>query len=272
MGQKVNPNGLRIGISRPWTSSWYVSKDEIGKTLKQDMDIRNYLNKRLAPGVVSHIDIERTKDKVLVKAYVQYVGKLVASEDEKFLDNTQRELSEVVNGHFTKKQLQNMKKGALINVRLNLFPVKQMDLDATLVAKDIARQLEGRSTARVVQKKAIAKVMKAGAKGIKTRVKGRVGGAEIARAEKYNEGVLSLHTLTSDIDYALAESHTTYGILGCKVWISRPDNYKDMQNQQTRRPNDRRDSRDGKRRFDPSKRQNQQNRQPRSEQPVKKGE
>ena len=236
MGQKVNPNGLRVGISRGWSSRWYSPKEDIKANLKQDIDIRRYLDKRLADGVVSHIDIERTKDTVTVNCYVQFVGKLLSKDEGKFLETTKAGLSEVINGYFTKKQLQNMKQGMLLKVELNLYPVEHVNLDATLVAKDVARQLEGRSTARVVQKKAIMKVINAGAKGIKTMVKGRVGGAEIARSEQYKEGVLSLHTLSSDIDYALAEAHTTYGILGCKVWISRPENYKELEKTPRRDP------------------------------------
>lgn len=231
MGQKVNPNGLRVGISRGWSSRWYAPKEELAANLKQDIEIRRYLDKKLAEGVVSHIDIERTKEVVKVMAYIQFVGKIIAKNDGKYLEEIKKGLFEVVNGHHTKKQLENAKQGSFKKTVLDLYPVELSSLDATLIAKDIARQLEGRSTARVVQKKAIMRVMTAGAKGIKTMVKGRVGGAEIARSEQYREGVLSLHTLKADIDYALAEAHTTYGILGCKVWISRPDNYKDLEKQ-----------------------------------------
>lgn len=251
MGQKVNPNGLRIGISRDWSSRWYAPKENLAKYLKQDNDIRAYLDKVLADAVVSHIDIERVKGGIKVEAHVQFVGKILGRDEGKYIEQVKKGLFEVVNGHFTKKQLENLKENQFTKVDLHLFAVESVNLDATLVAKDIAKQLEGRSTARVVQKKAITKVMNAGAKGIKTMVKGRVGGAEIARSEQYREGVLSLHTLKADIDYALAEALTTYGILGCKVWISRPENYKDLEKQnrqsQDRRNFRNRNQRDGRR-------------------------
>lgn len=230
MGQKVNPNGLRLGISRDWSSRWFANKENVSKYLLQDIAIREYLEEKLKDCVTSHIDIERVRGEIKVSAHVQFVGKLLA--DQQALEQIKTGLFEVVNGHHTKKQLQQLKsqkQNGLINTSLNVFAVEHPNLDAVLVAKDIAKQLEGRGTARVVQKRAIAKVRKAGAKGIKTMVKGRIGGVEIARGEQYRDGVLSLHTLSANIDYAVAEAHTTYGILGCKVWIARPDNFKEME-------------------------------------------
>lgn len=212
MGQKVNPVGMRIGINRDWSSRWYANKKEFAKYLKQDMLIRNHIEPKLADAMLSHVDIERIKGKsgkdiVTINIHVARPGVVIGQNGE---------------------NIKVLKAGlvALIDaedVKLNIVEIKNPDLDATLVAQSIAKQLEERASFRTVQKKAIQRVMKAGAKGCKTQVKGRVGGAEIARSEQYREGVLSLHTLSQDIDYALAEAHTTYGRIGCKVWISRPD-------------------------------------------------
>ena len=212
MGQKVNPVGLRIGINRDWSSRWYANKKDFSQNLVQDMKIRNYLEPKLKDALLSHIDIERIKGKsgkaiITVAVHVARPGVVIgqSGDNVKVLKN---ELLKLVDAE---------------DIKVTIVEIKNPDLDASLVAQSIARQLEERASFRTVQKKAIQRVMKAGAKGCKTQVKGRVGGAEIARAEQYREGVLSLHTLTQDIDYALAEAHTTYGRLGCKVWISRPD-------------------------------------------------
>lgn len=212
MGQKVNPVGMRIGINKDWSSRWYADKKEFSKYLVQDMKIRNYLEPKLADAMLSHIDIERIKGKsgkdiVTVAIFVARPGVVIGQNGD---------------------NVKNLKSGLIKlidaeDIKLTIVEIKNPDLDAALVAQSIAKQLEERASFRTVQKKAIQRVMKAGAKGCKTQVKGRVGGAEIARSEQYREGVLSLHTLSQDIDYALAEAHTTYGRLGCKVWISRPD-------------------------------------------------
>lgn len=257
MGQKVNPNGLRLGINRGWNSIWYASKKDFAKYLKQDIEIRRYLedvldnnSKKAKPAAkvesktddknakvekktqldarISSIDIKRIIDKNTIEVTIkcQYVG-VVRGQDNSTLKKIKKELVKILG--IKDEQLQ-----------INVVEICNPDLDATLVAKDIARQIEQRASFRIVQKKAIQRVLKAGAKGCKTMTKGRVGGAEIARYEEYREGVLSLHTLRQPIDYAHVDAHTTYGVIGCKVWIALPDNYEELR---ARRPEDNRSSR-----------------------------
>ncbi len=207
MGQKVNPNGMRIGINRDWNSKWYASKQDFATFLHEDIKIRKFLETNLKKAQLSHVEIQRIKtDKghtVTVNAFVALPG-VALGQDGANIKNITKGLTKLVNGS---------------ELKVEIVEVKQPDLDANLVAQSIARQLEERASFRSVQKKAIQKVMRAGAKGCKTSISGRLGGAEIARAEGYHEGVIPLHTLRSDIDYACAEAATTYGRLGCKVWI-----------------------------------------------------
>ncbi|HHU28462.1 TPA: 30S ribosomal protein S3 [bacterium] len=204
MGQKVNPVGLRVGIIRNWESRWYADK-EFATYLHEDIKIREYLEKKLYDAALSTVEIERKKDNVEVSIHVARPG-VVIGQDGKNIDEL-------------KKQLNKITKGK--SIKINVIEIKNPDLDAILVAKSIAEQLQQRASFRTVQKRAIQRVMKAGAKGIKTMVSGRLGGAEIARSEGYSEGVVPLHTLRSDIDFGLTEAHTTYGRLGVKVWICR---------------------------------------------------
>lgn len=209
MGQKVNPNGLRIGITKDWSSRWYASKQDFSKYLGVDLKIRTFLDKKLQDALLSHIDIERIKGTVTVSIVVARPGVVIGQD-----------------GNNIKKLKEDLLKiTGLDDIKLNIVEIKNPDLDATLVAKSIAKQLEERASFRIVQKKAIKNVLSAGAKGCKTMVKGRVGGAEIARTEQYREGTLSLQTLSQNIDYGFAEAKTTYGRLGVKVWISLPDNF-----------------------------------------------
>lgn len=209
MGQKVNPVGMRIGINRNWNSRWYADDKEFHVYLNQDIKIRNYLEKNLKDAMLSHVEIERTKsDKgqnVVVLIYVARPGVVIGQKGEN-IENL-------------KKALLKFVKGA--NLRLDVVEVKNPNLDASLVAQSIAKQLEERASFRTAQKKTIALVRKAGAKGCRTVVSGRLGGADIARSEGYKEGIIPLHTLRSDIDYAVSEAATTYGRLGVKVWICR---------------------------------------------------
>ncbi|MCQ2086736.1 MAG: 30S ribosomal protein S3 [Bacilli bacterium] len=209
MGQKVNPVGMRIGINKPWNSRWYANDNDYHVFLNEDIKIRKYLESSLKDALVSHVEIERTKsDKgqdVVVMIYVARPGVVIGQDGKK--------INEV------KDNLAKMLKSS--NVRVDVVEVKQPDLDATIVAQEIAKQLEERASFRTVQKKAIQRVRKAGAKGIKTSISGRLGGADIARAEGYREGVIPLHTLRSDIDYAHVSAATQYGRLGVKVWICR---------------------------------------------------
>ncbi|MDR0934720.1 MAG: 30S ribosomal protein S3 [Erysipelotrichaceae bacterium] len=209
MGQKINPVGMRIGVNRDWNSRWYADDEHYHVFLNEDIKIREYLVKELKDAMLSHIEIERSKNdkgnNVVVLAYVARPGVVIGQDG--------------ANINRIKTELANMLKGE--NVRIDVVEVKNPDLDANLVAQSIARQLEERASFRTVQKKAIQRVRKAGAKGCRTLLSGRLGGAEIARHEGYKEGSIPLHTLRNDIDFAIAEAATTYGRIGVKVWICR---------------------------------------------------
>ncbi|OXM83123.1 30S ribosomal protein S3 [Paenibacillus rigui] len=204
MGQKVNPVGLRIGIIRDWESKWYAGKD-FGDLLLEDVKIREYLKEKLKDSAVSHIDIERAANRVNVTIHTAKPGMVIGKGGSEV---------EVIRNYISK--LSNGKK-----IHINISEIKQADLDAILVAESIAQQLERRVSFRRALKQAIQRSMRSGAKGIKTSVSGRLGGAEIARTEGYSEGTVPLHTLRADIDYGTAEAHTTYGRIGVKVWIYR---------------------------------------------------
>lgn len=205
MGQKVNPVGLRIGISRDWNSRWYANNKDFATFLDEDIKIRKFLEKKLKACLVSHIEIERIKDKIKVSIFTAAPG-MVLGQEAKNIKELKKEVSKLIKGK---------------EVNLSVVEVKAPNLDATIVAQKMAKNLEERASFRSVQKMAIRDVLKAGAVGCKTMVSGRLGGADIARSEGYKEGVVSLHTLRQDVDYAIAEASTTYGKLGCKVWISK---------------------------------------------------
>lgn len=203
MGQKINPIGLRVGVIRDWEAKWYAEKD-FASLLHEDLKIRKFIDKELKETSVSHVDIERAANRINIAIHTGKPGMVIGkggSEIEK--------LRNKLNALTDKK------------VHINVIEIKKVDIDARLVAENIARQLENRASFRRVQKQAITRAMKLGAKGIKTQVSGRLGGADIARAEQYSEGTVPLHTLRADIDYAHAEADTTYGKLGVKVWIYR---------------------------------------------------
>jgi small subunit ribosomal protein S3 len=205
MGQKVNPVGMRIGISREWNSKWFANSKDFSKFVKEDYDVRAYLSKTLKDAFVSHIEIERAKGIVTVSIFTARPG-VVLGQDGANVKELQKKVAKLV------------KSG---EVKLSVVEIKNPGIDANIVAQEMAQQLEARASFRNVQKKAIQRVMKSGAMGVKTAISGRLAGADIARTEGYKEGVVSLHTLRMDVDYALAEAATTYGKLGCKVWISR---------------------------------------------------
>ncbi len=202
MGQKVNPIGLRVGIIKGWESKWYADKKEVPALLHEDIKIREVVSEYYKKAYVSKIEIERTKTKVMLTVYTSKPGLVIGREG-----STKTALVE---------KLQKMTGKTIF---LSVVEIKNPDLDATLVARNIAEQLENRASFRRVQKMAIQKAMKAGAKGIKTSISGRLGGAEMARSEGYSEGTVPLHTLRADVDYAIAEANTTYGKLGVKVYI-----------------------------------------------------
>lgn len=201
MGQKVNPIGLRIGVIRDWESRWYAGKD-YAELLHEDLKVREYIAKRLAESSVSKVEIERAANRLNVTIHTAKPGMVIGK------GGTEVEALRKALNSLTGKR-----------VHINILEIKRADLDAKLVAENIARQLENRVSFRRAQKQVIQRAMRAGAKGIKTMVSGRLGGADIARSESYSEGTVPLHTLRADIDYAHAEADTTYGKLGVKVWI-----------------------------------------------------
>ena len=207
MGQKVSPIGMRVGINRDWHSRWFASDNEFATFLHEDIKVRKYLPKELKDALLSHVEIERRKlDKgheVTIMVFVARPGVVIGQEG--------------ANINRIKKEVSKMLKGS--QVKLDVVEVKQPDLDAQLVAQWIATELENRASFRTAQKKAIQRVRKAGAKGCRTLISGRLGGADIARSEGYKEGIIPLTTLRTNIDFAIAEAVTPYGRLGVKVWI-----------------------------------------------------
>ena len=201
MGQKVNPHGLRVGIIKDWDSKWYAEND-FADYLVEDYNIRKFLKEKLYSAGVSKIEIERTTDKVKVIIYTAKPG-IVIGKGGAEIDKVKAEVQK-----FTSKKL-------VIDIK----EIKRPDKDAQLVAENIAQQLENRISFRRAMKSTMSRTMKAGAKGIKSAVSGRLGGADMARTEFYSEGTIPLQTLRADIDYGFAEADTTYGKIGVKVWI-----------------------------------------------------
>ena len=205
MGQKVNPNGMRIGINKTWNSFWFADKKDLAKNIKEDNVIRNYILKEYKPCGISSVVIERTNDSVTVSISTSKPGVLIGQKG--------------AGVEALKKSVEKLSAAKKVNV--NIVEVKNPDLDAKLVAESIAAQLEKRAQFRRVMKAAMQRVMRAGAVGVKTMVSGRLDGAEIARSEHYHEGSLPLQTIRANIDYACVEAHTTFGVLGVKVWINK---------------------------------------------------
>lgn len=201
MGQKTNPVGLRLGITRTWSSNWYA-KEKLPEYLYEDMVVRNYLKKRLEHGGIAAIIIERTAKRVTVSINTSRPGIVIGKKGEE-VERLKGELQ-----HLTKKDIQ-----------INIREVKKPEMDSQLVADNIARQVEKRVSYKKATKKSISTAMRMGAEGIKVTIAGRLNGAEIARTETYKEGRIPLHTLRADIDYATSTAHTTYGCVGVKVWI-----------------------------------------------------
>lgn len=214
MGQKINPHGFRVGVIKDWDSRWYANDSVFGDTLVEDYKLRKELKKQLAPAGVPKIEIERDASKVRVHIHCAKPGMVIGkggAEIEKL-----------------RLQCESILKKP---VMVNIVEVKQPDLNAQLVAENIAQQLEKRISFRRAMKQCIGRAMKLGAKGIKTQVSGRLGGAEIARSEQYHDGTIPLQTIRADIDYGFAEAATTYGRIGVKVWI-----YKGEVLQDNRKP------------------------------------
>ena len=210
MGQKVNPHGLRVGVIKNWDSRWFVKDNNFGDTLVEDYKLRKVLKEKLYSAGIPKIEIERDATKVRLHIHCSKPGMVIGK-----------------GGTEIEKLRKYCEKLVKKSVFINVVEVKTADMDAQLVAEGIAQQLEKRVSFRRAMKMAIGKSMKAGAKGIKTQVSGRLGGAEIARTEHYHEGTIPLQTLRADIDYGIARASTTYGIIGVKVWIYKGEILKD---------------------------------------------
>ncbi len=204
MGQKINPTGLRVGVIKDWESRWYADKGEFGDVLVEDNKIRNYLLKLLEPAGVPTVEIERDPKRIRINIHCAKPG-IVIGRGGTEIDKLKDSVKALIGGDK--------------DVFININEIKQPDLNAQLVAEGIAAQLEKRVSFRRALKQSISRTMKEGAKGIKTQVSGRVGGAEIARVETYHEGTIPLQTIRANIDYGFTEAKTTYGRIGVKVWI-----------------------------------------------------
>ena len=202
MGQKVNPIGLRLGINRTWDSRWYADSAEYGKLLHEDLKLREYIKNRLKTAGISKIIVERPHKKCRITIHTARPGMVIGKKGAD-IEKLRKELSKIVNDE----------------VFVNLVEIRKPEIDAALIADDIARQLERRASFRRAMKRSIQSAMRLGALGCRVMVAGRLGGAEIARTEQYSEGSVPLHTLRADIDYGTAEALTTYGIIGIKVWV-----------------------------------------------------
>lgn len=218
MGQKINPTGLRVGVIKDWESRWYAKNADFGDMLVEDYNLREWLLTKLAPAGVPKIEIERDANRVRINIHCAKPGMVIGrggSEIDKLKAECEKKLGK--------------------DVSLNIVEIKSPDLNAQLVAESIASQLERRISFRRALKQAIGRTMKLGAKGIKTQVSGRLGGADIARTEHYHEGTIPLQTIRADIDYGFAEAETTYGRVGVKVWIYRGEVLHDNANRRPRR-------------------------------------
>jgi len=202
MGQKTHPRGFRLGIIKPWRSRWYAERGAFGALLKEDETIRRYMHQRLGHAAVSDIEIDRKPQKIVVTVHTARPGVVIGKQGAE-VDKLRDELA-----HLTKSE-----------VSINVEEVKRPEIDAQLVADNVSHQLQQRISFRRAMKRAVQGAMRAGAEGIRIKVGGRLGGAEIARVEGYHEGRVPLHTLRADIDYATSTAKTTYGTIGVKVWI-----------------------------------------------------
>lgn len=230
MGQKVNPHGLRVGVIKDWDSKWYADKKSFADLLVEDNNIRKYIKNKLFKAGISKIEIERAANRVKVSVYTGKPGMVIGRGGAGVED--------------LRKEIEKMTGKSIV---VNVEEIKNQDLDAQLVAENIADSLERRVAFRRAMKQAIQRTMRAGALGIKTAVSGRLGGADMARTEGYSEGTIPLQTLRADIDYGFAEADTTYGKLGVKVWLYKGEILPEITEDFRRRPRDNRD-RDNKNR------------------------
>ena len=213
MGQKVNPHGIRLGIVKDWDARWYADKD-FAQNLHEDIKIREYLKKSLQTAGVPRVETERSKNRLKLTIHTAKPGMVIGR-----------------GGSGIEQIKEGLKNLTDKRIDINIAEIKHPDLDATLVAENIAAQLERRIAFRRAMKQAVSRTMRLGAKGVKIAVSGRLGGAEIARRESYREGSIPLHTLRADIDYGTAEAHTTYGRIGIKVWIFKGEVLPDKKQQ-----------------------------------------
>lgn len=202
MGQKVNPNGLRLGINKTWDSRWYADNKDFQTLMVNDLEIRKYFDKLSKASAIAKVEIERNNKRTEVTVHTAKPGVIIGRGGEG-IEKIKKDLSKVISE----------------NVNISIVDIKNPDVNAQLVADNIARQIENRASFRRAQKMAIRNAMKNGVKGIKTSVSGRLNGADMARSEGYTEGTIPLHTLRADIDYATAEADTTFGKIGIKVWV-----------------------------------------------------
>ena len=237
MGQKVNPHGLRVGVIKDWDSRWYAREDKVGDLVVEDYNIRKYLKNKLYSAGIAKVEIERSNAKVKVNIHCARPG-VVIGKGGADIEVLRKEIEKMI--------------GKSVNI--NIIEIRSPDLNAQLVAENIAAQLEKRISFRRAMKKAMQQATRLGAKGIKCTCSGRLGGAEIARSESYHEGTIPLQTLRADIEYGFAEANTTYGKVGCKVWIYKGEVLNTTLRQAAPEPpakrerRDRRDRRDGDRR------------------------
>ena len=202
MGQKVSPNGLRLGINKDWEAKWYSNKKDFAKCLEKDIKIRKYLENNVKNAGIAKVEIERNAKRCEIVIHTSKPGVMIGRGGEE-IEKLKKTLSKIADE----------------NVQISIVDIKKVDLNAQLVADSIANQITNRASFRMAQKRAIRNAMKSGAKGIKTLVSGRLGGADMASSEGYTEGTIPLHTLRADVDYAQSEADTTFGKIGVKVWI-----------------------------------------------------
>ena len=202
MGQKVSPNGLRLGINKDWEAKWYSNKRDFAKCLDKDIKIRKYLENNVKNAGIAKVEIERNAKRCEIVIHTSKPGVMIGRGGEE-IEKLKKTLSKIADE----------------NVQISIVDIKKVDLNAQLVADSIANQITNRASFRMAQKRAIRNAMKSGARGIKTLVSGRLGGADMARSEGYTEGTIPLHTLRADVDYAQSEADTTFGKIGVKVWI-----------------------------------------------------
>lgn len=202
MGQKVNPNGLRLGINKDWDSKWYADKKDYSKLLNNDIKIRRYFETNLKDAAIAKVQVERNSKRTEIIVHTAKPGVIIGRGGEA-IEKLKKEIFKLVNEE----------------IQISIVDIKKPDMNAQIVADSIANQITNRASFRMAQKRAIRNAMKSGAKGIKTLVSGRLGGADMARSEGYTEGTIPLHTLRADVDYATSEADTTFGKIGVKVWI-----------------------------------------------------